>query len=103
MSRTVVSLAQPGGIRRTYSWVIQSTLSRKATGKAAYWKNHQDLTDDRDQGWQDPRGKRKARLPEAQSTVVEARTYGKAFDAHTLLCDDFSIQSLHSPEKWGDD
>src|SRR6266567_2016478 len=63
----------PGTARRNeekYSWVIQSTWRRKTKGKAAYWKSHRDLTDERGRGWQDPCGMNKARLPEAQLTVV---------------------------------
>ena len=42
----------------------------------------------------------KARLPEAQLTVVENGTYGKASEAHTLLCGGLQSRLLHSPEKW---
>jgi hypothetical protein len=100
MSRMTVSLVQPGRIRRKHSWVIQSTLSRKARGKVAYWKSYRDLTDDRGRGWQDPCGMSKARLPEVQLTVVENGAYGKAFETHTLLCSDHQSRLLHSPEKW---
>src|SRR5947209_1116263 len=78
MSRITVSLAQPGGTRRKRSWVIQSTWRRKTKGKAAYWKSHRELTDDRVRGWRDPCGRNKAKLPEAQLTVVENGAYGKA-------------------------
>src|SRR6266567_4950303 len=66
----------PGTARRNEekgSWVIQSTWRRKTKGKAAYWKSHRDLTDERGRGWQDPCGMNKARLPEAQLTVVAQR------------------------------
>jgi hypothetical protein len=42
----------------------------------------------------------KATLPEAQLTVVENGAYGKASEAHTLLCDGLQSRLLHSPEKW---
>ena len=42
----------------------------------------------------------KARLPEAQLTVVENGAYGKASEAHTLLCDGLQSRPWHSPEKW---
>ena len=100
MSRMTVSLAEPGGTRRKRSWVISSTLRRKTRGKAAYEKSHQHLTDDRDRGWQDPCGMSKARLLEVQSTVVENGAYGKASEAHTLLCTGLQSRSVHSPEKW---
>ena len=81
------------------SWVIQSPLSRKVRGKAAYWKRHRDLTDDRGRGWQDPRGMSKATLPKVQSTVVENGAYGQASEAHTLLCKGLQSRLLHSPEE----
>ena len=42
----------------------------------------------------------KARLPEVQSPAVENGTYGKASEAHTLLCGGLQSRLLHSPEKW---
>jgi hypothetical protein len=42
----------------------------------------------------------KAKLPEAQLTVVEIGAYGKASEAHTLLCNSHQSRPLHSPEKW---
>ena len=41
----------------------------------------------------------KAKLPEAQLTVVENGAYGKASDAHTLLCKGCQSRPLHSPEE----
>src|SRR6266700_2814927 len=73
MSRITGSLAQPERNEEKYSWVIQSTWRRKTKGKAAYWKSHRDLTDERGRGWQDPCGMNKARLHEAQLTVVAQR------------------------------
>jgi hypothetical protein len=58
------------------------------------------LTDDRDEGWRDPCGMSKARLLEAQLAVVENGAYGKASEAHTLLCGGLQSRPLHSPEKW---
>jgi len=42
----------------------------------------------------------KAKLPEAQLTVVENGAYGKVSEAHTLLCDGLQSRLVHSPEKW---
>jgi len=42
----------------------------------------------------------KAKLPEAQLTVVENGAYGQASEAHTLLCKSHQSRLLHSPEKW---
>ena len=42
----------------------------------------------------------KARLPEVQLTVVENGAYGKASEAHTLLCKGCQSRPLHSPEEW---
>ena len=42
----------------------------------------------------------KAKLPEVQLTVVEIGTYGKASEAHTLLCGGHQFRLSHSPEKW---
>ncbi len=91
----------PGSTRRNEekcSWVIQSTLSRKARGKVAYWKSHRVLTDEREQGWRGPRGMSKARLPEVQLTVVENGAYGKASEAHTNLCRGYQSRPLQPPE-----
>src|SRR6266852_3012767 len=102
MVRHVTHDSIPGSTRRNEekcSCVIQSTLSRKARGKVAYWKSHRVLTDDREQGWQDPCGMSKARLPEVQLTVVENGACGKAFETHTLLCDGLQSRPWHSPEK----
>ena len=41
----------------------------------------------------------KARLPEAQLTVVENGAYGKASEAHTLLCTGHQSRRVYSPEK----
>ena len=42
----------------------------------------------------------KAKLPKAQSTVVEIGAYGKASEAHTLLCGGHQSRLSQSPEKW---
>ena len=42
----------------------------------------------------------KAKLPEAQLTVVENGAYGQASEAHTLLCNSHQSRLMHSPEKW---
>ena len=101
--RHVTHHSIPGRARRNEekrSWVIHSTLSRKARGKAAEWKSHRDLTDDRGQGGQDPCGMSKATLLKVQLTVVENGAYGQASEAHTLLCNGHQSRPLHSPEKW---
>ena len=41
----------------------------------------------------------KAKLPEAQLTVVEDGAYGKASATHTLLCGGLQVRPAHSPEK----
>ncbi len=50
--RHVTHHSIPGTARRNEEkgfWVMQSTLSRKATGKAADFKSQRNLTDDRDE------------------------------------------------------
>jgi hypothetical protein len=42
----------------------------------------------------------KAILLKVQSTVVENGAYGKASEAHTLLCNGLQARLLQSPEKW---
>ena len=42
----------------------------------------------------------KAKLPEAQLTVVENGAYGKADVTHTHLCKGSQSRSLQSPEVW---
>src|SRR6266568_4454734 len=73
MSRITGSLAQPGGMRRSIPGSSNLPGVERQRGKQHNWKSHRDLTDERGRGWQDPCGMNKARLPEAQLTVVAQR------------------------------
>jgi hypothetical protein len=101
MVRHVTQERIPGSARRNQeecSWVTQSTLSRKATGKTAYWESHRIPTDERGRGWRDPCGMGKAKLPEVQSADCQDGAHGKASETRANLCRSSPSRLLQPPQ-----